>query len=279
MCQVHGEGQVDAAACSDSKALPFKDLSCIGEGAGRRAGPPSWYRLPPQGAAPISDPSHAVTLPETGLTALFGIADENLRAIEDAFGVRLQARGSEISVVGGEAAAQDAARRLLTGLSDLLAGGLSPAGQRRGDGDPGRPGGPDGLARGVLHGQPVRADPQVGRHGPQHQAAPLRPDDRPARPRLRDRPGRHRQDLPRRGDGGGGAAREEGQADRPRASGRRGRGAARAFCRATSSRRSTRTCVRSTTPSTTSWATRRRPSCSSGESSRWRRSPSCAAAP
>ncbi len=84
----------------------------------------SWYRLPPQGAAPISEPSHAVTLPETGLTALFGIADENLRAIEDAFGVRLQARGSEVAVVGGEASAQDAARRLLAGLSDLLAAGF-----------------------------------------------------------------------------------------------------------------------------------------------------------
>ena len=71
---------------------------------------------------PISDPSHAVTLPENGLTALFGIADENLRAIETAFHVRLQSRGNDISVVG-EGEAEDAARRLLTGLSDLLAGG------------------------------------------------------------------------------------------------------------------------------------------------------------
>ncbi len=86
-------------------------------------GPLSWYRLAPQGAAPISEPSHAVTLPESGLTALFGIADENLRAIEDAFGVRLQARGSEIAVLG-EGEKQDAARKLLAGLSDLLAGGF-----------------------------------------------------------------------------------------------------------------------------------------------------------
>ena len=61
-------------------------------------------------------------LPDTGLTALFGIADENLRAIEDAFRVRLQSRGSEISVMG-EGPAEDAARRLLAGLSDLLAAG------------------------------------------------------------------------------------------------------------------------------------------------------------
>ena len=52
----------------------------------------------------IPDPTPAVVLPETGLTELFGIADENLRAIEEAFGVRLAARGNEISVVGeGEA--------------------------------------------------------------------------------------------------------------------------------------------------------------------------------
>ena len=51
-----------------------------------------------------------MTLPETGLNELFGIADENLRAIEEAFGVRLAARGNEIQVVG-EGAAEDAARR------------------------------------------------------------------------------------------------------------------------------------------------------------------------
>ena len=85
--------------------------------------PLSWYRLPLQGAAPISDPTHAVALPESGLTALFGIADENLRAIEDAFGVRLQARGSEVAVLG-EGPNEDAARRLLAGLSELLASGF-----------------------------------------------------------------------------------------------------------------------------------------------------------
>jgi phosphate starvation-inducible protein PhoH and related proteins len=56
------------------------------------------------------------------LTELFGIADENLRAIEEAFGVRLAARGNEISVVG-EGEAESSARRLLSGLSELLAAG------------------------------------------------------------------------------------------------------------------------------------------------------------
>jgi phosphate starvation-inducible PhoH-like protein len=84
--------------------------------------PPPWYRLRPQGAEPIPDQNHAVTLPETGLTALFGIADENLRAIEEAFRVRLQARGSEISVVG-EGPGQDRARHLISGLTDLMTTG------------------------------------------------------------------------------------------------------------------------------------------------------------
>ncbi|MGH9316208.1 MAG: PhoH family protein [Thermoanaerobaculia bacterium] len=73
-----------------------------------------------EGAKKISEPTQAVTLPEAGLTALFGIADENLRAIEEAFGIRLASRGNEISVVG-EGEAEDTARRLLSGFSELLA--------------------------------------------------------------------------------------------------------------------------------------------------------------
>ena len=56
------------------------------------------------------------------MTALFGIADENLRAIEESFSVRLAARGNEISVVG-EGPGEDTARRLLEGFSELLAVG------------------------------------------------------------------------------------------------------------------------------------------------------------
>jgi phosphate starvation-inducible protein PhoH and related proteins len=53
------------------------------------------------------------------VTALFGIADENLRAIEEAFGVRLAARGNEISVMG-DGAGEETARRLLAEFSELL---------------------------------------------------------------------------------------------------------------------------------------------------------------
>jgi phosphate starvation-inducible PhoH-like protein len=54
------------------------------------------------------------------VTALFGIADENLRAIEEAFGVRLAARGNEISVKG-EGEGEETARKLLSDFSELLA--------------------------------------------------------------------------------------------------------------------------------------------------------------
>src|SRR4030095_15301153 len=69
------------------------------------------------GVSKISDPNQAVTLPDRGFTALFGIADENLRAIEEAFRVRLAARGNEISVVGGEG--ETGARKLLSAVSEL----------------------------------------------------------------------------------------------------------------------------------------------------------------
>jgi len=56
------------------------------------------------------------------LTELFGIADENLRAIEEAFGVRLASRGNEVTVLG-EGESQDTVRRLLSQFSTLLSMG------------------------------------------------------------------------------------------------------------------------------------------------------------
>ena len=55
----------------------------------------------------------------------------------------------------------------------------------------------------------------------------LRRRDRRAHDRLRHRPGRHRQDLPRDGQGRAGAAGQAGQPDHPDPSGGRGRRAAR----------------------------------------------------
>ena len=61
---------------------------------------------------------------DAGLTELFGVADENLRSIEEAFGVKLAARGNEVSVVG-EGQAEDRVRRLLASISELLAVGYA----------------------------------------------------------------------------------------------------------------------------------------------------------
>ncbi len=44
----------------------------------------------------------SLTLPEGDLNSLFGIADENLRIMEEAFNVRITARGGEISIAGDE---------------------------------------------------------------------------------------------------------------------------------------------------------------------------------
>jgi phosphate starvation-inducible PhoH-like protein len=61
-------------------------------------------------------------LPDARLTDLFGIADENLRAIEEAFGVRLASRGNEVTVLG-EGESEDTVRRLLEQFSTLLSTG------------------------------------------------------------------------------------------------------------------------------------------------------------
>jgi len=72
----------------------------------------------------ISDSSQTVTVPESGVSSLFGRLDENLRAIEDAFGVRLKARGTEISVAG-EGPAVPLVQRMLAELSELLQQGYA----------------------------------------------------------------------------------------------------------------------------------------------------------
>ena len=78
-----------------------------------------------------------------------------------------------------------------------------------------------------------RADPehplQPRPHDPAEDAEPeaLRRRDRRAHHRLRDRPGRHRQDLPGDGQGRAGAAGQAGQPDHPDPAGGRGRRAAR----------------------------------------------------
>ena len=118
-------------------------------------------------------------------------------------------------------------------------------------------------------------------HDPAQDAEPeaLRRLDRQAHDHLRHRPGRHRQDLPRDGQGRAGAAGQEGQPDHPDPPGRRGGGAARLPARHARARRSTPTCGRSTTRCTTCSTPSRSPSCWPPAPSRSRRWPTCAAAP
>ncbi|HKC25338.1 MAG TPA: PhoH family protein [Thermoanaerobaculia bacterium] len=80
-------------------------------------------------APPIRPGTVPLTLPETGLAALFGIHDENLRLLEEAFGVEITARGREVSL-SGEPESTDLVARLLSQLTTLMERGWLP---KRGD--------------------------------------------------------------------------------------------------------------------------------------------------
>ena len=61
----------------------------------------------------------SLTLNDSAVTTLFGIHDENLRLIEDAFHVRISARGSEIFFQGDESNVSTA-EKLLQELNELV---------------------------------------------------------------------------------------------------------------------------------------------------------------
>src|SRR6185369_6622357 len=92
-----------------------------------RAGSPAPLLLlySPLEAPPIRPGSIPLTLPESGLGALFGIHDENLRLLEEAFGVEIAARGREVSI-GGDAESTARAARLLSEFSRLIERGYTP---------------------------------------------------------------------------------------------------------------------------------------------------------
>lgn len=64
-----------------------------------------------------------LTLAEEGLESLFGAHDQNLKRIERAFGVRLAARGNELTI-DGEAPQVEAVERLMGQLSTLGSAGF-----------------------------------------------------------------------------------------------------------------------------------------------------------
>ena len=79
----------------------------------------------------------------------------------------------------------------------------------------------------------------------------LRRLDPPQHDHLRDRPGGHRQDIPRRRAGRGGAQPARGQPDHPHPACGRGRRAARLPARRPDGQGRSRTCARCSTPCTT----------------------------
>ncbi|MCC6132203.1 MAG: PhoH family protein [Acidobacteria bacterium] len=66
-----------------------------------------------------------MSLPESGLSVLFGVRDENLRLLEEAFDVEISARGGELILSGEEKAAAVVAR-LLEEFSHLVERGFTP---------------------------------------------------------------------------------------------------------------------------------------------------------
>src|ERR1035437_10212151 len=82
----------------------------------------SWV---PEARTHIRPDSIPLTLPEAGLGALFGVHDENLRLLEDAFGVEIAARGREVSV-SGDPESTALAARLLSDFSKLIERGYKP---------------------------------------------------------------------------------------------------------------------------------------------------------
>ncbi len=127
--------------------------------------------------------------------------------------------------------------------------------------------------------QPEPAHPQDG-PAAAHPAPTRLPERHPqARRDLRRGTGRHRQDLAGRGLRHRRPGARIGVPAGADASGRGGRRAPGLSCPATWSRRSTPTCGRSTTPSTTCWVSSARSACSKSRPSRSPRWPTCAAAP
>ena len=190
-----------------------------------RRGPPDG-RGRADGRAP-QEAIHKIVVPaDVAMVSLLGARDELLRAVERAFPrADVHVRGNEVTITGphGEVALVE---RLIDELLAVLASG--------------QPLSPDAVERavGMLRQQTTERPADVltlniissrGPHDPAEDPQPeaVRRRDRRAHDRLRDRPGRYRQDLSRDGQGGAGAAGQAGQPDHPDPAGGRGGRAAR----------------------------------------------------
>ncbi len=194
---------------------------------------------------------HKIVVPTSlSMVSLLGSGDEFLRVVEATFpGADIHARGNEITVTGerGDVALVE---RLFDELVTILRTG-------------------QGITRdtversaAMLRSETTERPAEVlslnilSNRGPDDSAEDAEPEalrrrDRQAHDRVRHRPCRHRQDLPRGGEGRAGAAGQAGQPDHPDPARGRGGGAARASCPARCTRRSTPTYGRSTTRCTT----------------------------
>ena len=220
----------------------------------RARGADAWQRRrrrrPPQPTPPRT--LTLAPLDNRALANLCGPLDANLRQIETALDVDDRApRRARSRIAGAPRKAAQAAR------------GAARASTRA----PREPLSVDDIQLGLVE---IARAPRAGgraRQAPRRAAAahaprrPARPHAAPgrstcsdiqrARHHVRHRPRRHRQDLPRRRLRGRRARARRGQAHRAGAPGGRGRRAAGLPARATSRRRSIRTCARCTTRSTT----------------------------
>ncbi len=167
-----------------------------------------------------------MAVPDTALLALLGSRDESLRTAEELLDADVHVRGNEVTLSGtpadvafaervfgelislaqrGQHVGTDTVRRTVEMLSD--SGNVRRIGESPGE----------VLSQAILtrRGKTIR---------PKTPAEALRRRHRQEHDRLRHRPRRHRQDLPRHGDGRGGA-QARGQPDHPHPA--RGRGGER----------------------------------------------------
>ena len=159
-------------------------------------------------------PRHTIVIPNSvPVVAVLGARDEFVSIIEREFDADIHVRGNEINVDGdrGEVALIE---RLIDELVTMVRTGQGLTGETverviamLRDGDQGAA----GRRADAQHPEQPRP------HHPPQDAQPeaVRRRDRQAHRRLRDRPGRHRQDLPGDGQGRAGAAGQAGQPHHP----------------------------------------------------------------
>ena len=142
------------------------------------------------------------------MVALLGSRDELLRVIETKLDSDIHVRGNEITVTG--APADNAiAVRLFEELLELIRAGqnLTPDAVGRALGMLTA----DSAERPARGAQPQHPVPPGQEHPPENtQPEALRRRDRPAHRGVRDRPGRHREDLSRGREGRPGVAGQAG---------------------------------------------------------------------